>query len=72
MRLPAPPATTPACDTVRASGPVPIAQPAHVDLGPSPLRVFAVLFFAVGPLGLLLLVAAAVSGPGGAVLTVIL
>lgn len=59
-------------DTVQAPGPAPIAQPAHVDLGPSPLRLFAVLFFAVGPLGLLLLVAAAMSGPGGAVLTVIL
>ena len=30
------------------------------------------MFFAVGPLGLLLLVAAAMNGPGGAVLTVIL
>lgn len=59
-------------DAVQAPGPAPIAPPTHVDLGPSPLRVFAVLFFAVGPLGLLLLVAAAMSGPGGAVLTVIL
>ena len=72
MRPPAPPATTPACDTVCAPGSAPIAQPAHVDLGPSPLRLFAVLFFVVGPLGLLLLVAAAMNGPGGAVLTVIL
>ena len=72
MRPPPSPATTPACDTVRAPGPAPIAQPAHVDLGLSPLRLFAVLFFGVGPLGLLLLVAAAMSGPGGAVLTVIL
>ena len=59
-------------DAVQAPGPAPIAPPAHVDLGPSPLRLFAVLFFGVGPLGLLLLVAAAMSGPGGAVLTVIL
>jgi len=59
-------------DTVQAPGPAPIAQPAHIDLGPSPLRLFAVLFFGVGPVGLLLLVAAAMSGPGGAVLTVAL
>ncbi len=58
--------------TVQAPGPAPIAPPAHVDLGPSPLRLFAVMFFGVGPIGLLLLVAAAMSGPGGAVLTVIL
>lgn len=72
MRPPPSPATTSACDAVRAPGPAPIAQPAHVDLGPSPLRLFAVMLLAVGPVGLLLLVAAAMSGPGGAVLAIAL
>ena len=59
-------------DAVQAPGPAPIAPPPDVDLGPSPLRLFAVMFLAVGPVGLLLLVAAGMSGPGGAVLAVVL
>ena len=59
-------------DTVQASGPAPVAQPGHSDLGMSPLLRSFLVFLGVGLGGLLFLVLAGTTSQGGAILALVL